>query len=73
LFRCARNDEIEACCRPAATLRGGAADETVQQLTGRGQGSLFEYRSQPNWPTYAGLLAFAETLQPTSPTCARAT
>ena len=23
----------------------------------------FEYRSQPNWETYAGLLAFTETLK----------
>jgi hypothetical protein len=37
--------------------------EAIQQLADSAQGSPIEYRSPPNWPTYAGLLAFAETLK----------
>jgi hypothetical protein len=35
----------------------------VTRVAAEAYGYAFEYRSQPNWETYAGLLAFAETLQ----------
>jgi hypothetical protein len=51
--------------RVAAETYFGARPDAKPDATfaGRAQGSPFAYRSQPNWETYAGLLAFAEILQ----------